>query len=569
MKFIPSQLAFFLRGKSTQRNITSLIRFLALLAVLVTVYSVLFHYIMEAEGRAHSWVTGFYWTLTVMSTLGFGDITFHSDLGRMFSLLVLLSGIIFLLVLLPFSFIQFFYAPWLEARNRMQAPRELSPDVRGHVIITSSDPVGMSLIGKLVNYKTPYALLVSDLQGALDQHDAGISVVLGERDDPETYRRMQLDNAALVLANGKDERNTNIVATVRELNPTVPIISTADSPDSVDIMTLAGSTQVMHLTDMLGRALARSIIGSDRHANVIARFEELLVAEAPANGTQLVGQTLGESRLRQETGMNVVGMWDRGEFVIPTPDSRIGNSDILVLAGSEEQLAAFDRYIVSASMEETYVIILGGGRVARRAAAALREMDIPHVIVEKNPDEIREDSPYVQGSAADIDVLLHAGIGRATSVIITTQDDDTNIYLAIYCRRLRPDMHIVSRATLERNISTLHHAGADIVLSYASLGSNAIMNFLKNNRVLMLAEGLDILHAAVPSSLAGRSLQETGIRRKTGCSIIALRRDGQSIVNPPPQTRLEVDMEMVLIGRVEAIRLLLDTYAIDLNEHPA
>lgn len=55
-----------------------------MLVILVTVYSTLFHYIMAWEGREFSWVTGYYWTLTVMSTLGFGDITFESNLVRIF-----------------------------------------------------------------------------------------------------------------------------------------------------------------------------------------------------------------------------------------------------------------------------------------------------------------------------------------------------------------------------------------------------------------------------------------------------------------------------------------------------
>ena len=54
------------------------------------------------EGEQHSWITGFYWTLVVMTTLGFGDITFTSDVGRLFSILVLLSGVVLLLVMLPF-----------------------------------------------------------------------------------------------------------------------------------------------------------------------------------------------------------------------------------------------------------------------------------------------------------------------------------------------------------------------------------------------------------------------------------------------------------------------------------
>ncbi len=39
---------------------------------------------MAAEGQDHSWITGVYWTLTVMSTLGFGDITFATDLAAAF-----------------------------------------------------------------------------------------------------------------------------------------------------------------------------------------------------------------------------------------------------------------------------------------------------------------------------------------------------------------------------------------------------------------------------------------------------------------------------------------------------
>jgi voltage-gated potassium channel len=73
---------------------------------------------LYAEGRYHSWITGVYWTLTVMTTLGFGDITFASDIGRFFSIIVLLSGIVLLLILLPFMFIRLFYAPWLEAQVR-------------------------------------------------------------------------------------------------------------------------------------------------------------------------------------------------------------------------------------------------------------------------------------------------------------------------------------------------------------------------------------------------------------------------------------------------------------------
>lgn len=141
MKFFTSQLSFFLSNRSTTVNIKRLLRFLTGLALLILAYSIIFHFIMLYEGQKHSWVTGFYWTLTVMSTLGFGDITFTSDLGRVFSVFVLMSGMLSLLILLPFTFIEFFYAPWLEAQSKARAPRELPEATRDHIIITHFDPI--------------------------------------------------------------------------------------------------------------------------------------------------------------------------------------------------------------------------------------------------------------------------------------------------------------------------------------------------------------------------------------------------------------------------------------------
>lgn len=181
-------------------NIQRLVQFLAILLTLIITYGVLFHVIMEMEGQKHSWMTGFYWTLVTMSTLGFGDITFTSDLGRLFSMLVLGSGIVVLLIMLPFTFIEFFYAPWMEAQSRARAPRELPGTFKDHVIITTFDPVTKTLIEKLDQYQKKYVLLVPELQRALELYDDGYTVMLGDADNPDTYQKMQLQQAAMVVA---------------------------------------------------------------------------------------------------------------------------------------------------------------------------------------------------------------------------------------------------------------------------------------------------------------------------------------------------------------------------------
>ena len=98
MKFILGQVIHMLTGRK-ERNVRMLWRFLLILMGMVTLYSILFHFLMLLENQRYSWITGFYWALTVMSTLGFGDITFTSDLGKLFSVVVLLSGVVFLLII--------------------------------------------------------------------------------------------------------------------------------------------------------------------------------------------------------------------------------------------------------------------------------------------------------------------------------------------------------------------------------------------------------------------------------------------------------------------------------------
>ena len=51
-------------------------------------------------------------------------------------------------------------------------------------------------------------------------------------------------------------------------------------------------------------------------------------------------------------------------------------------------------------------------------------------------------------------------------MLLTTNDDAMNIYLAVYCRKLNRDLRIVSRITHERNVEAIHRAGADFVLRF-------------------------------------------------------------------------------------------------------
>jgi Trk K+ transport system NAD-binding subunit len=564
MKYMSHQIAYFYRNIKAKKNIRFVFQYLTLLVLLLTFYSLLFHLIMAYEGRIYTWLTGIYWTLTVMSTLGFGDITFHSDLGRVFSIMVLLSGIVFLLILFPFVFLRFFYIPWMEAQSQARTKVELGDEYKGHVILTATDPISINLVQKLKQYLLPYVLVEPDPKKAVELLDSGYHVLSGEVDDFQTYRRARVQQAAMVVAMNEDAVSSNIAFTVREISDSVSIVANADQEDSLDILRLAGSNHVFQFTKMLGQSLARRVVGRGMHANVVGSFDELLIAEMPAMRTPLEGKTLVESRVRATTGLTVVGLWERGRFELPRPDKRISPTAVLLLAGSREQLMRFEDSLMGHYLykgKDGPALILGGGRVGKAAAETLRERGIDYRIVEKRPVPVEDGDKYIHGSAAALEILEKAGIAATPAIIITTHTDDLNIYLTIYCRKLRPDVQIISRATLERNISTLHRAGADLVMSYASMGAATILNLLKPGEFLMLAEGLNVFRLPAADNLSNKRLMENQIREKTGCSVIAISRQGRLIINPDPTIVLEPEDDLILIGTSEAEESFLKIFA--------
>jgi Trk K+ transport system NAD-binding subunit len=351
-----------------------------------------------------------------------------------------------------------------------------------------------------------------------------------------------------------DTRNTSIVFTARDVAPKRIIVSRVEQEAAVDILGLAGATSVFRFHKLLGEALARRILHPGRRAGVLKRFENLVVAEAPLMRTSLVDMSLRDAGLRNQTGVNVVGLWERGRFSLPGPDTRFSPNSVIVAAGTPGQIESLERLLGAGAppLAQGVPLILGGGRVGLAAAGYLRAHGYPCAIVDKKGFLPRPDGIlHIQGDAAELDVLERAGLRQAPSVLITTHDDDTNIYLTIYCRRLQPGVQIIARATRERNVGILHAAGADLVLSLATIITGNVLNVLAPGKVSMLNEGLNLFRCRAGEKLGGVKLRDCGVRERTGCTIVAVRaRNDELRINPDPEHVFGPDDQIFLIGDI-------------------
>ena len=183
--------------------------------------------------------------------------------------------------------------------------------------------ISLSVARKLRQHNYPYVILVPDGQHALELYDNRYDVVTGEFDDANTYWNLRADKAALVAALEGDLRNTNIASTVREVAPSTLLAASAENPEAMNILMLAGCDHVYSFTEMLGRSLARRVYGTRAQSNIIARFGTLCLAEAPVIHTEFMGQTLRECGFRERFGLNVAGLWEGNSYMYASPDSRI------------------------------------------------------------------------------------------------------------------------------------------------------------------------------------------------------------------------------------------------------
>lgn len=316
----------------------------------------------------------------------------------------------------------------------------------------------------------------------------------------------------------------------------------------------------------MGSYLAQRVVASKPKAQVVGSFRNLLIGELPVRLTPFGGREVRQTRLREIVGMSVAGIWIRGRLQPAYPTTVIDPNGVLVIAGTREQFDRLQHRLIPPADRTGHarVLIIGAGGVGRAAALTLQREDVRTSVVERDAQVLAALAPLVDrveaGDAADREVLFKAGLAEASSVLLTTNDDAMNIYLAVYCRRLKPDLRIVSRITHERNVEAIHRAGADFVLSDATLGAETMNALVRGQETVILGEGVALFARTVPEQLQGRTLKESGIGTRTGLCVLGLQEKDRFLNELRAETVLSKDAELVMIGTMEQRRAFSEAF---------
>lgn len=220
---------------------------------------------------------------------------------------------------------------------------------------------------------------------------------------------------------------------------------------------------------------------------------------------------------------------------------------------------------------DNHVIICGYGRVGRSAALSLLQNDRLPIIIEKDETQAQlarsEDLLVLEGDASKDDVLREAGIERAAGMLVCAGDDSLNLFVVLSARALNPRLHIVARTIDPESEGKMRRAGADRVVSPYRIGGRHMANIMLRPHVtdffdvVTLENGQELwveeLIVREGSKLAGKTLGEADVRRKTGVTLVALYRSAtNSTIMPDAGTLLESGDEMIVLGTRDQLSLL-------------
>ena len=201
------------------------------------------------------------------------------------------------------------------------------------------------------------------------------------------------------------------------------------------------------------------------------------------------------------------------------------------------------------------VVVVGMGVVGRAVATALAGAGVEYTTV----DVVERPTVDVVGDAVERSVLHEAGVPDAGTVVLALPDDTAAIFATFVVRELNPRTEVVARANDRESVSKLYRAGADYVLSLASVSGRMLASFVLDEEVISPGTQLKLVRTAAPGAV-GESLAESDVRNRTGCTVVAVERDGEVLTDLGPGFVVERDDELVVAGTDENINRFHDRF---------
>jgi len=220
-----------------------------------------------------------------------------------------------------------------------------------------------------------------------------------------------------------------------------------------------------------------------------------------------------------------------------------------------------------ASTFNNHIILIGLGHLGFRVIKQLYPLNNNIVVIDLNPDadllkQIHDlDIPIIADDGARQSTLEAAGIQKAQTIILCTQNDSLNLQMAVKARSLNPDIHVIIRIFDDDFAQSLHQQFGFMAMSATGMAAPVFA---------AAAAGIDItppitiegqshclarLTVARSSKLIEKTIEE--IENQYEISIVLLRSGELADFHPRGNIKVKAGDVIALVGNPERINILV------------
>jgi Kef-type K+ transport system membrane component KefB/Trk K+ transport system NAD-binding subunit len=431
------------------------------------------------------------------------------------------------------------------------------PDMEDTVVIYGYGPEVESFMEELKSRSIPAIVIEEDETIARRLHARGDHVIHASLSEDGDLDLRPLAKARALVANGRDEEDALLAMSVRELGFKGPVIALIDNPNRRAPMQLAGATTAFTPNHVLAAVVAvRASARIGPRITGVHPLQHLLdVAEIRIHDqSPLVNKTIADT-VQAISGANIVAKWVDDELHPPPEiNQQLQAGMILVAAGSPESIKRLSEISHPITQEGT-IVVVGYDDVGNKLVEMLKDAGEPVCVI----DDTEKDGVDLVGDFLDTDVYEVAKVLNARVVIFSCENDSATLLATTVARNFAPDVPIIACADLEENVGRIQQAGADFAISVSQVAGQLLIHHILGGMVSQQAR-VKMVKLEV-GRLAGLHPQKSRIQERTGCTVIAVERDGKVIMEFPESFTLLKTDSLYVCGMVDAFDRLYEEFS--------
>ena len=292
------------------------------------------------------WEDAAYMTVITLATVGYGETHPLGSRGRLFTIVLILMGVVNLTYIVNRFTAAVIEGYFLEG-IRLRQQRRLMESLSEHYIICGFSRTGRQIAKEFQAEAVSFVIIDSELESVQKAQEIGYIVFQGDATLDDTLLKVGITKAiCIVAALPSDAENLYTVLSAKTLNPGIRAIARASTEEAVQKLQRGGADAVIspYITGgkrMAAAALRPQILdfvdgmlsGTDRQLYM----EEFLL---DSDRCPFVGQSLQKAKLRSQSGALVLAIRRLDGKLIggPTGDTVLMSGDTLICMGTAEQL---------------------------------------------------------------------------------------------------------------------------------------------------------------------------------------------------------------------------------------